>query len=186
MKPKRKQTPESIKGVENPGAAISRRDLLKGAVGLGAVAALSGCASAEKDSDGTTRKSILGKSDLIRRENEKPGTRDWMLTNTRVDPVTKYRCPWIEGYCSRTSVRAGESISFHVSTNPASRFTLDIYRMGYYGGAGGRHVSSLGPFKGATQPDPPVGEKRVRDCQWEPCATLKIPHDWLSGVYLGK
>src|SRR5437667_6340694 len=165
---------------------ISRRDLIKGAVGLGAIAALSGCVYAAKESAGVSRKSAVGRRDLIRRENEKAGTRDWLLTNTRVDPKTKYRCPWIEGYCSRTSVRAGESIGFNVSTNPPSPFTLDIYRMGYYGGAGGRHMSRLGPFKGVTQPDPPVGEKRVRDCQWEPCARIKIPKDWLSGVYLGK
>src|SRR2546426_7071643 len=87
---------------------------------------------------------------------------------------------------SRASVRAGESLSFHVSTNPPSPFTLDIYRMGYYGGAGGRLMRSHEPFKGATQPDPPIGEKRLRECRWEPCVTIKIPKDWLSGVYLGK
>ena len=80
--------------------------------------------------------------DLIRRENSRPGTRDWLLTNTRIDPATKYRCPWIEGYASRTSLRAGERMTLHVSTNPASAFMLDIYRLGYYGGAGGRHVIS--------------------------------------------
>src|SRR5690349_9117402 len=99
--------------------AISRRDLLKGVAGLSAVVALSGCAQL------TTEKA--NHSDLIRRENEQPGTRDWLLQSTRIDPTTKYRCPWIEGYCSRTSVRVGEQISFHVSTNPASSFTLDIY-----------------------------------------------------------
>ena len=51
-----------------------------------------------------------------------PGTRDWMATNVSIDPKTKYRCPWIEGYASKTSVRAGESISLHVSTNPPSPF----------------------------------------------------------------
>ena len=61
------------------------------------------------------------RADTIREENEKPGTTDWLMTNTRVDPATKYRCPWIEGYCSRTSVRAGETIEFKVSTNPASQ-----------------------------------------------------------------
>ncbi len=166
--------------------AISRRDLFKGALGVGAAAVLSGCASAGKDSSGVRQRRVLGRSDLIRRENEKPGTHDWLLTNTRIDPATQYRCPWIEGYGSRTSVRAGESISFHVSTNPPSPFTLDLYRMGHYGGAGGRHVLSSGPFKGVTQPDPPIGQNRVRDCQWEPCATIRIPRDWLSGVYLGK
>lgn len=158
--------------------ALSRRDLLKGVAGLSAAAALSGCAQL------ATGKA--SQSDLIRRENEQPGTRDWLLQNTRIDPATKYRCPWIEGYCSRTSVRAGEQISFHVSTNPASSFTLDIYRMGYYGGAGGRHVLRLGPFAGEMQPDPPIGPNRLRDCQWMPCANLKIPRDWVSGVYVGK
>jgi hypothetical protein len=128
----------------------------------------------------------LGISDVIQKENTKPGTRDWMLTKTGVDPKTKYRCPWIEGYCSRTSVRAGEKISFHISTNPPSPFTIDIYRTGYYGGDGGRHVLSLGSFKGVTQPDPPVGPNRLRECQWEPCTELTIPDDWVSGVYVGK
>ncbi len=119
-------------------------------------------------------------------ENQHSGTRDWMLRQTRVDPESRYRCPWIEGFCSHRSVRAGDTISFFVSTNPASRFTLDIYRTGYYGGDGGRLVKSLGELDGAVQPEPPVGPKRVRHCQWQPCAELEIPHDWLSGVYLGK
>ncbi|HEY2953246.1 MAG TPA: twin-arginine translocation signal domain-containing protein [Verrucomicrobiae bacterium] len=158
---------------------LTRRELLKGVAGLGAVAALSGCASVGERDGGAV-------SDVVGRENEKPGTRDWMLKNTRVDPSTKYRCPWIEGYCSHTSIRAGETIRFHVSTNPASSFTLDIFRMGYYGGTGARQVMSLGPLPGAAQPDAPLGGKRLRDCQWEPCAAVKIPRDWLSGVYLGK
>src|ERR1051325_5267635 len=166
--------------------AMTRREMIKGAVGLGAVAALSGCAHVEKDSGGATKRSILGQRDLIRRENAKTSTRDWMLSNTRIDPQTKYRCPWIEGYCSRTSVRAGEPISIHVSTNPPSPFTLDVYRMGHYGGAGGRLMRSFEPIKGQAQPDPPIGEKRVRDCRWEPSVTIIIPEDWLSGVYLGK
>jgi hypothetical protein len=125
-------------------------------------------------------------SDLIRAENERPGTRDWMNTNVRVDPATRYRSPGIEGFASRTSVRPGESIAFQVSTNPASSFTIDLYRLGYYQGHGGRFLTRLGPFSGAVQPDPPVGEKRLRECRWEPCATLTIPEDWPSGVYLGK
>jgi hypothetical protein len=164
--------------------ALSRRDLLKGAAGLAALAAAAGCSTiTEESSDGAA---IIRQADLIRRENAKPGTRDWRLQNTRIDPATRYRCPWIEGYCSRTSVRVGEDISFHVSTNPASPFTIEIYRMGYYGGAGGRHVASRGPFAGTAQPDPPIGPNRLRDCDWSPCATLTIPRDWVSGVYVGK
>src|SRR5205085_8584082 len=119
-------------------------------------------------------------------ENARAGTTDWLLTNTRIEPKTKYRCPWIEGYCSRTSVRAGNELAIHVSTNPASRFTIELYRMGYYGGSGGRLVRALGPFKGTRQSDPPVGKSRLRECSWEPCVTFRIPKDWLSGVYVGK
>jgi hypothetical protein len=128
----------------------------------------------------------LGDPELIRRENARPGTRDWVLRNPRIDPATRFRCPWIEGYCSRTSVRAGDVISFHVSTNPASPFVLDLYRMGHYGGLGARQVGRFGPFPGQVQADPPVGPVRLRECRWEPCTTLTIPADWPSGVYLGK
>ena len=47
-------------------------------------------------------------------------------------------------------------------------------------------MMSLGSFKGITQPDPPVGRNRVRECQWEPCTEITIPEDWVSGVYLGE
>lgn len=122
----------------------------------------------------------------IRRENARPGTLDWMLARTQVDPATKYRCPWIEGYVSRASVRSGESLQLFVSTAPASSFRMDVYRLGYYGGLGGRQVGSYGPFKGRVQRDPAVGTKRVRNCLWEPSFEWVIPEDWVSGVYLGK
>lgn len=127
-----------------------------------------------------------GEGNPVVRENARPGTRDWMLKNARIDPATRYRCPWIEGYCSRTSVRAGERLEICVSTRPESPFTVDVYRMGWYGGDGGRLMRSMGPFPGRARPDPPVGEKRLRDCGWEPSVSLVIPDDWLSGVYLAK
>jgi hypothetical protein len=160
---------------------VSRRDVLKGFAAIEAVALLG-----VKPGALAQQARRPAAPEMIRRENEKPGTRDWMLTNPRIDPKTKYRCPWVEGFCSRTSVRAGEEISFFVSTNPPSPFTIDLYRTGYYGGAGGRHVQTLGPFPGKVQPDPPVGERRLRECKWEPCATIRIPNDWPSGVYVGK
>jgi hypothetical protein len=155
---------------------LPRRQWIKHTIGLGAVTALSAGSAIGQSA----------KTNIVQAENQKAGTLDWMLKNTRIDPATKYRCPWIEGYCSHTSVRAGETIEFFVSTNPSSAFTLDVYRMGYYGGLGGRLMKTLGPIEGNTQPDPPVGEKRLRDCQWESSAKLTIPDDWLSGVYLGK
>lgn len=156
---------------------MDRRDFLSG-VAAATLAAGSGCARSTN--------AIQRSSDLIRQENAKPGSRDWLLGNSRIDEKSRYRCPWIEGYCSLTSVSAGEEITFHVSTNPATKFTLDLYRMGYYGGAGGRLVHSFEPLMGQAQPDPAIGLNRVRECAWEPTISFTIPPDWLSGVYLGK
>src|SRR6266481_1006040 len=168
----------------NPRGRGSRREMLKDVTCAGALLALSGCSALHPSTKTGTRRSHA--SDLIARENNRPGTRDWLLKNTRIEPSTKYRCPWIEGYCSRTSVRRGEVLNLYVSTNPPSRFEIEIYRLGYYRGAGGRHMMSLGPFRGMTQIDPAIGAKRLRDCQWKSCAALRIPSNWVSGVYLGK
>jgi hypothetical protein len=159
---------------------MNRRDVLKGAAGAGLGAAFGRLA------DSVLAKPTFARHDLIRSENEKRGTTDWMLSKARVDPKTRYRCPWIEGYCSRNSVPAGESLGIMVSTNPPSSFVIDLYRLGYYGGKGGRHLGQLGPFKGTVQPDPEVGEERLRECRWEATTKIVIPTDWPSGVYLGK
>ena len=47
-------------------------------------------------------------------------------------------------------------------------------------------MTVLGVLSGKRQPDPETGPKRLRECQWEPSASLKIPADWPSGVYLGR
>jgi len=157
----------------------TRREILK-------TAAVGGLASALNATPALAYDATPADPDRIRRENEHPGTRDWMTTNVRVDPKTKYRSPWVEGYVSKTSVRPGESITIHVSTNPPSPFVIEFYRLGYYQGHGGRFMMKTGPIKGSVQPDPPIGPMRLRECAWAPSTTITIPADWTSGVYLGK
>ncbi len=122
---------------------------------------------------------------LITKENQQPGSRDWQLTRVRVDK-DGFRSPWIEGYCSRQSVRAGETIDIKVSTNPPVEFQIEFFRMGYYGGRGARLMHTVGPLQGSVQPTPEPGEKNLHECRWETSHTLTIPNDWLSGVYLGR
>jgi hypothetical protein len=126
------------------------------------------------------------KSRLIAAENAKEGSLDWQLTRVRLDAAKGFRTSLIEGYCSKQSVRAGESIEIFVSTKPAARFEIEIFRTGFYGGRGARLMTKLGPFDGKPQPEPPIGDMRLRECQWEACASLTIPADWVSGVYLGR
>lgn len=128
-------------------------------------------------------------------ENKKPGTSDWLLTKIRADTChleKPYKADLfcrqqdIEGYCSATSIQAGETLDVFVSTNPASSFSVDIYRLGYYGGKGARKMLTLNSVEGITQPTPPDGEKNLRDCKWKKSFSVKIPNEWVSGVYLGK
>ncbi|HUG90775.1 MAG TPA: N,N-dimethylformamidase beta subunit family domain-containing protein, partial [Planctomycetaceae bacterium] len=156
---------------------ISRRDVLKGALaGPLAAGTLAHAGAVSADSR---------RASLIADENRRAGARDWQLTYVRLDG-SAIRCPWIEGYCSRQSVAAGETLQLMVSTNPPARFTVEIFRMGYYGGRGARLMTTLGPFEGRPQPDPEVGPDRLRECRWEPSAEITIPDDWPSGVYLGR
>jgi hypothetical protein len=124
-------------------------------------------------------------SDLIRAENRKPGAADWQLTRVRPDRQG-FRSPWIEGYCSKQSLKAGESLDIMVSTDPPRRYSIEIFRMGYYGGRGARLMKSIGPLEGRAQPVPSPGAKNLHECRWEPSTTLSIPADWASGVYLGR
>ena len=66
----------------------------------------------------------------IQRENARPGTTEWRLTN----PARDHQ---IEGYASLTSVNRGQQIGLYVHTQDLS-YSLAIYRMGWYGGAGAR------------------------------------------------
>ncbi len=162
---------------------LHRRQLLQNLSAAGAMAALA------PDS------LLAADRDRIRAENEHEGTTDWQLTYTRIDPKTKCtrfggglggRSTRIEGFASHTSIRTGEKIDFFVSTDPPTPFVIDLYRLGYYQGKGGRHMQRLGPFRGKPQPTPPVGDQRLRECRWEPCIRFEIPRQWVSGVYLGK
>jgi len=64
---------------------------------------------------------------------------------------------------------------------------MDIYRIGWYQGLGGRLMQHVGPNNGSPQPACPINASTgLRECQWAPTVKLPIPKDWLGGVYLGK
>jgi hypothetical protein len=131
------------------------------------------------------------RSNAIVEENKKKGTTDWLLTKLEPAKGTGEDDPWqrreaIEAYCSHTSIPAGDKLAIFVSTNPISEYTIDIFRMGYYDGTGGRHVKRLGPLKGIKQETPTDEDKQLVQCAWKDGVELDIPRDWRSGVYLAK
>ena len=134
---------------------------------------------------------VFSAENPIVRENRREGTTNWLLFN--YDQVIApgrdelwRREKGIEGYCSRTSIKAGETLKIYVSTEPAAPYKIDFYRMGYYGGKGGRFMRSTGALQGKTQPTPDDGPRKLIECRWDTSYELEIPQDWVSGVYLGK
>ena len=115
----------------------------------------------------------------IQDENALAGTSNWQLTN----PATQKE---IEGYASLTSVNKGGQINLLVSSADAN-FTIEIYRIGWYGGTGSRKL--LGPIQitGGRQPNPiPDPITGLAECNWTSSYALSIPSTWVSGVYLVK
>jgi hypothetical protein len=103
----------------------------------------------------------------------------------------------IEGYASATSVNRGGSINLMVNVkDPVNdpTYTVSVYRVGWYGGAGGRLV--LGPYSrtSATQPACPMVNAATKtiECSWSTSLTLSIPTsatdptEGMSGIYLAK
>src|SRR5690606_29564647 len=111
-------------------SSLPRREFLQGAIALGALSSVAGPLG-HAAADETNSSEARPAPSLIAEENSKEGALDWQLTRVRVDG-DGFRSPWIEGYCSRQSVEAGDEIDIYVSTNPARQFRLEIFRMGYY------------------------------------------------------
>jgi len=98
----------------------------------------------------------------------------------------------IEGYASATSVNRGGAISLYVQTSDPS-YTIDVYRVGWYGGVGGRQVAGPITRTRTAQPACPMTDTATRlvECAWTNPYVLNVPGtadptDWASGVYLAK
>ena len=134
---------------------------------------------------------VTAQPNPIQVENAKAGSTDWLLTRVVRHDDEIYELGWhrrrgIEAYASHTTIAAGDTLNVHVSTYPANKYSVSIYRMGYYGGTGARLMRTIGPLQGAAEPTPQDGNRNLIECNWKVGFSLEIPSDWLSGVYLGK
>jgi Carbohydrate binding module (family 35) len=126
---------------------------------------------------------------VIQRENAKTTaqgvTNAWLISNYAA-------LHEIEGYASATSVDRGGLINLYINTIDPS-YSINIYRLGWYGGAGGRLVYSSATLVGAVQPPCPIVEPATSlvECNWTSPYTVPVsnsadPTDWASGYYYAK
>jgi hypothetical protein len=196
-------------GRERPGRTMTLRpahcDPLTVAVGtiLAAAVALSGCAttgsgsvaSATAASKGARPSASESRSDpsplpadldagprascmpdiapgWLRRENARPGfSLAVPPTNTAANL-----------YLDTVSATCGQVVRVAVSA-PEGSYRLRVVRVAWYGGAGGRVVTTSGPFRARRQPDAP-GTGHARTPGWFPSASLTVARTWPPGMYL--
>lgn len=136
----------------------------------------------------------LPQPNTVQQENLLPGTTDWIV------PPGKRSSTQIQAYLSATSVRPGRILTFFVSVqNEGASYSIDVYRLGWYGGKGGRLLHSAqqtghaqGYYDqargrlvncGSCRTDPSLG---LVEANWRASYRLTIPDTWVTGVYLAK
>jgi regulation of enolase protein 1 (concanavalin A-like superfamily) len=94
----------------------------------------------------------------------------------------------IQGFATDISVNRGQTVFFKIKSS--TTYSLDIYRMGYYGGAGARKVATIGssattaPSQPACISDTTTG---LVDCgNWATTASWLVPSTAVSGIYFAK
>lgn len=128
-------------------------------------------------------------------ENAHLGTDGWKI------PRGKESSAQIQAYASATSVQPGQKLTFYVSTqNEGTAYSIDIYRLGWYDGFGGRPMTSVPYQIGHAQGYYDSAKRLLVDCKschvdpktglveanWQPSYTLAVPPDWTTGIYLAK
>ncbi len=111
----------------------------------------------------------------VARENRRPGTWRW---NRGVRGSTG-----AEGYASAASVEAGDRLGLHIAAS--SRVDVDWYRLGWYGGSGGRLVRRDTGV-------PAVPRRPVRshpltgivEPGWPQSIEIEIDERWTSGLHV--
>jgi len=115
-------------------------------------------------------------------ENQQPGTGNWEIEWGSAGDDIGHQ---VKGYASATSVNKGESVNLHISVKPAGAYSIDVYRMGWYQGNGGRLMQHIGPLNGSPQATCPTNATTgLIECAWPVSYTLNTQTSWTSGVYL--
>src|SRR5947209_6686116 len=147
------------------------------------------------DAKEATLQSTPATGNVILRENAWTGSNGWMI------PAGRQSTSQIQAYADATSVLPGKPLTFYVSTQQnGTQYWLDIYRLGWYGGTGGRLLLSIGMQVGHAQGYYNAVTHQLLGClscvidrqtkrveaNWQPSYALTIPADWTTGIYLAK
>ncbi len=127
-----------------------------------------------------------GAAPSIAVENRARGTSAWRLPGPAYE-LGGVAHGAIAGYVAEQAIAPGQLQSVYVSAPRARTLTLRVYRMGWYGGSGGRLVLASTPLPVTRQPRCTHRfETGLTECRWHPTLSFPIPTALASGVYIVK
>lgn len=93
----------------------------------------------------------------------------------------------MEGYVAAQDARPGQEQRIYVRAAGARTVEIRLFRMGWYGGRGGRLVMKSGPLRASHQPACTHQETTgLTECAWQPTLTFTLVPSLPSGVYVAK
>ncbi|PZS08594.1 MAG: hypothetical protein DLM64_12205 [Solirubrobacterales bacterium] len=119
-------------------------------------------------------------------ENTHAGTETWRLRGPAAD-VGGLAHGSVAGYVAEQTLAPGQVQRIYASAPGARRIRIRVFRIGWYGGRGGREVLVSRALRAATQP-PCVHRYAtgLTECDWHPALSFTIPSALASGVYIAK
>jgi hypothetical protein len=128
----------------------------------------------------------IGAPPSIARENRARGTRAWRLPGPSGLEGGAARGA-VEGYVAMQAIAPGQIQRVYVNAPGSRTVRLRIYRIGWYGGTGGRLVLRSGRLAAVRQP--PCTHRfstGLTECDWHATLSFPIPEALASGVYIVK
>ena len=122
----------------------------------------------------------------IQAENALPGTTAWRLPGP-ADQLGGLASGNVRGYASPETVWPGQTLRIAAEAPGARHLRITIYRMGWYGGTGGRAVLVSRSLPVLHQPAcAHVSATGLSSCHWRPSLRIPLPPALPSGVYIAK
>jgi hypothetical protein len=127
-----------------------------------------------------------GQPPTVAQENQSAGTTAWRLPGPSRD-VGGLAHGDVAGYVSAPAVLAGQTETIYVNA-PGSRFVrIRIFRMGWYGGSGGREMLVSRRLPVHSQPACiHRSSTGLTECHWHATLSVQIPSALPTGVYIAK
>lgn len=172
-----------------PAQHATRRRIVLGAAAFGAGLVLLGRGAERPGGDAAGQAAttsgpgitLPARPGLVAAENSHVGDAGWQLGGkTASDAVGQ-----IKGYAAEAGVPVGGRLRLKVSVDRAQPFSIAIYRLGHYGGTGGRLMTRVDGVQGTRQ-EPPRLDKHTGTvvCDWEDSWETAIPAEWPGGAYV--